>query len=330
VTVALLLLICYDGRFAADPRLADERKALPGMLARAAKRVGVEEPVRIELEDLGGREPGPVARTRRDADGFAIVLYAEPLLLRAHDPESTLAHELVHVLQQKRWGALRGASMPPWVVEGMAVYLSGQLDRRARVLAAHVGREKEPADAAARLVNGLGGRHTLLDYFEDGAAFAAVEERHGKEKAGAFVEALLAGRRPREAAAGVLGERWTDFEARSRAYALGMLRPLVREGRERVLLLRAKVAAKQFRAMADVPAAGGVYGIDDAYYRALGLEGLGEAEPALRLLRTRFLDARVRDSTLLVPALELEIRLLESLNRALPARPELQPYLAAR
>ena len=87
---------------------------------------------------------------------------------------------------------------------------------------------------------------------------------------------------------------------------------------------------KQFRAMATIPAAGGVYRFDDAYYRALGLEGLGEPEAARAFLREEFLDERVRDSTLLVPALQLEIRLAKALDRPLPPCPELTPFVRER
>jgi hypothetical protein len=321
-----LVLLDYGGRFADDPRLAVARDALPAQLERARKRVAVDEPVRLRLEDLGNRRPGPVARTTRDADGFVIVLYAEPLLLRAHDPESTLAHELVHVLQKRRWGALRGMTMPPWVVEGMAVHRSGQLEARARALAAHVGRDKEPADAAARLVNGLGGRHTLLDYFEDGAAFAAVQERHGREKFDRFVGLLLDGRTPSEAAARALGETMRKFEDRSRAYALEKIRPLIRKGRGAVLALRAAVEERRLEQFSDLPAPPGVYVLDGVYYRALGRERQGKIREALEPLRKRFLGKPVRDSTLLVPALELEARLLKALGQEPPKRPELDPY----
>jgi hypothetical protein len=324
VKLLLLLLVAYEGKFVDDPRLAGIQSALPGQLARARLRVGVEEAVRLQLEDLGKRKPGPVARTKRDADGYVIVLYSEPLLLRSHDPESTLAHELVHVLQKKRWGALRGATMPPWVVEGMAVYRSGQLASRARILAAHVGRESAPADPAVRLVNGLEGRHTLLDYFEDGAAFAAVEERHGREKAHEFVEALLAGRVPTEAAARVLKERWPAFESASRAYALRTLKPLLSKGRPELLALRIKVEAGEDESK--LPRAGGVYAVDDTYYRALGLKSRGLRKEALRLLRTGLLDAPVRASTLLVPALRLEARLSKALGNPVAPQRELEPY----
>jgi len=321
-----LVLLDYEGRFASDPRIEVVRNALPDQLSRARRRVGVDEPVRIRLEDMGQRPPGAVARTVRDADGLVIVLAVEPLLLRTHDPESTLAHELVHVLQKSRWGALRGVTMPAWVVEGMAVHRSGQLPERARILAAHVGREKDPADAVGRLVNGLGGRHTLLDYFEDGAAFAAVEQRHGKEKCAAFSELLLAGRPPSEAASRALGESMETFEDRSRDAARRMIEPLIRDGRDRLLALRAAVEAGRFAEAVKLPESGGVYGAADAYYRALAREGMGGPRAARKLLRERLLDQKVRASTLLVPALDLDDRLTRKLGEVPPDRPELLAY----
>ena len=308
----LVLLLDYEGKYASDPRLAAARKALPAQLAAARRMVGVEEAVRIRLEDLGKGRAGPVARTKRDADGYVIVLYTEPLVLRAHDPARTLAHELVHVRQKKRWGALRAVSMPPWVVEGMAIYLSGQLDTRARVLAAHVGREPVPVDPAVRLVNGLAGRHTLLDYYEDGAAFAAVEERFGRKKADAFIEALLDGRRPKEAAALVLGERWAAFEQRSRTFALRKLRPLIATGRKEILRFRAHVEAAEYSEIDRIPHVPGIYEADDAYLRARALLGLGRPALALDLLDKMLLARPVRETTLLERAIRLELDLLKA------------------
>ena len=145
-----------------------------------------------------------------------------------------------------------------------------------------------------------------------------------RSKALALVEELLAGRPPATAVRRSLGERWPEFEKRSRDHALRVLRPLLEEGRAELLALRESVEARKFTpALAE---AGGVYRLDDAYYRALGLEGLGRSKEALDLLRRRFVGLPVRDSTLLVPALRLEMRLLEALGKPAPARPELRVY----
>ena len=305
----------YAGKYKDDARMAVIRGTLPRELAAARKVIRVRGDVRIELRDLGKARRGIVAKTARDHDGFIIVLYTEPLVLRSHDVAATLRHELVHCLQKERWGARGEVRTPLWIKEGMAVYLSGQLEARERSLAAHVGRERVPTDAVARLVNGLEGRHTLLDYAEDGAVFAGVAQRHGREKAQQFIDRLLDGMTPNEAAARVLGERWAAFEASSRRYARERLGPLVREGRAELLALRAKVEAEEFEAAVASPAARGVYAGDDAYYRARALSGLGRHADALELLREGFLSVTPRASTLLPQAVALEVSLLRALGR---------------
>jgi len=321
-TVCALLLLGaaarageYAGKYKDDPRLTAIRATLPAQLTKARKLVEVRGGVRIELRDLGSTKSGVAARTKQDADGFVIVLHTEPLVLRAHDLNRTLVHELVHCMQKERWGARGEVTVPTWIKEGMAVYLAGQFDARARALAAHVGREAAPADAAARLLNGLDGRHTLLDYAEDAAAFAGVEARHGREKTARFIEALLSGMSPREASVKALGERWQTFVEESGKFAREKIEPLVREGRRELLALRAKVEAREFDAAAELPKAGGVYSRDDLYYRALAARGAGRSLTALEILRRGILGRFPRRTTLLAQAIALEVELLKELNR---------------
>jgi len=320
---ALVLLVAtgalaedYDGKYKADARLAAVRGRLPGMLREARTKIRVDGSVRVELRDLGKTRRGIVAKTVQDADGFVIVLYTEPLVLRMHAVAATLRHELVHCLQKERWGARGEVTTPLWIKEGMAVYLSGQLEVRERALAAHVGREPVPADAVARLVNGLDGRHTLLDYAEDGVAFAGAAKRHGAKKAQQFIDLLLAGVPPREATVRALGERWEAFAASSQKYARARLDPLVREGRPQLLALRAAVEAEDYDTASSLPAATGVYAADDAYYRARALRGLKRPADALKLLRARLLSTTPRTTTLLPLAVALEVELLAELKRS--------------
>jgi hypothetical protein len=325
IAAFLLMVAVYDGKYVDDPRFERVQKAIPAQLAAARKRVGVTTKVRVRFVDLGKRPAGPVARTRRDEDGFFIVLYTEPLMLRAHDPVSTLAHELVHVRQREAWGTVRAQSMPPWIVEGMAVYLSGQLRSRAEDLAAHVGREP----TATALINGLGGRHTLLDYAESAAAFDGVRARHGADKTKLWIEELLRGEDVRDACAKVLRERWVDFEERSKTHAHRVLDPLLGTGRDDILRLRKAVESKQFKSAVALPRSRGVYAVDDAYYRAVALHALGKHDKALALVRSGFLAHVVRRSTLLDRAIVLELRILKAQKKPIAfegALKDLRPY----
>lgn len=308
IAAVLLMVAAYDGKYVDDPRFERAQKAIPAQLAAARKRVGVTTKVRIRFADLGKRGAGAVARTRRDEDGYFIVLYTEPLMLRSHDPVSTLAHELVHVRQREAWGTVRAQSMPPWVVEGMAVHLSGQLRVRAAVLAAHVGRERTPV----AIVNGLGGRHGLLDYAESAAAFDGVRARHGAEKARQWIEEILKGGTVQDACAKILRERWDDFEERSKKHAHRILDPLLVKGRDDILRLRRAVEEKRYAAAIALPRARGVYAEDDAYYRARALHAAGKRDKALALLRGELLALPVRRSTLLDRAIVLELKILKA------------------
>jgi len=323
----------YDGKYKSDPRLAKVRAELPARLAAARKRIPYEGALRVEFRDLGQKGAGVLARTLRGEEGFVIVLYTEPLLLRIHELEATLAHELVHCLQKKRWGTRGEMRYPAWVREGMAVYLAGQFEERARALAAYAGREGAPADAVTRIVNGLDGRHGLHDYAEDGAAFVGVEQRHGRQNARAFVEALLDGASAASAARSVLGEKWDVFERESAEFARRRLAPLVTKGRAAMLRLRRLVAERSYEKARGVPACDGVYAQDSAYPAAQALAGVGREREALTVLRQRLLDRPLRSATVLDRALVLELELLRKLGKekqltaaAADAKLDLTPY----
>lgn len=321
----LLLLSAYEGKYVDDPRFERAQKAIPAQLAAARKRVGVTTKVRVQFQDLGTRRAGPVARTLRDEEGYLIVLYTEPLMLRSHDPTSTIAHELVHVRQRVAWGWKRAKSMPPWIVEGMAVYLSGQLQVRAKTLAAHVGRESTPT----AIVNGLGGRHGLLDYAESAAAFDGVRARHGAEKTKLWIAELLRGTAAEDACAKILRERWVDFEQRSRKHAHTILDPLFSTGRAEILRLRKAVETEQFAAAIALPRASGAYRAEDAFYRATALHRTGEHKQAMELLRKELLSLSVRRTTLLDRAVVLELRIQKAQQKPISfdaAEKDLRPY----
>jgi hypothetical protein len=215
-----LLLLPYDGKYAADPRLDAIRKELPARAEAARKKledllhtkVALPE---IRLEDAGDDRSGVFAESK---DGV-ITLRTEYLLLGAFDLDKTLVHETFHCLHRARLGR-RYDRVPEWAREGAALYVAGQGPGRARALAALADGDM------AKLVNGLSGPHGLFDYAEDVAAFERVGAR-GPE----LVRKLLETEDVAKAVREVLGEDMATFEAKASEHAREVLQPLLAGGR---------------------------------------------------------------------------------------------------
>jgi parallel beta-helix repeat protein len=226
----------YEGKYAADPRLAAVRKELPARAEAARKKLAdlldVKVPeVEIRLEDAGDDRSGVFAES---ADGV-IVLKTEYLVLGAFDLDKTLVHETFHCLQRARLGK-RYDRVPEWAREGAALYVAGQGPERARSLAAIAG-----PDGIKKLVNGLGGPHGLFDYYEDVAAFERVGARGP-----ALVRKLLETEDVAKAVREVLGEDMATFETLSQKHAREVLAPLLKEPyAPREALRRAEVLAAE-------------------------------------------------------------------------------------
>jgi hypothetical protein len=198
------------------------------------------------------------------------------------------------------------------VREGAALHVAGQGAERARILAAFVGRDPKVADPLARLVDGLGGQHGFLDYYEDVAAFEAVEEQHGRDGVRRLLLELLGTADVAKAVREALGESLVAFERAAAARARRVLEPLLAEGRASILAARRHLEADEPEAALEALVPRGVYAPAAAYYRALALSKLGRHADALRHLRTHFLDRHRAATTLLDRALRLELELLEA------------------
>jgi len=281
----LLLLVARAG--AAEPPDVDLDAALEAArdLLRAVlgKSIAVPE-VRVAWRSAGKDKSGTRAWTRRDGDAFSIELAREYAALGALDVEATLAHELFHAVHRHALGA-RYADVPAWAREGAAVWVAGQAPRRARLLAAYVVRENV-SDPLARLVDGLEGRHDLLDYYEDAAAFEAAGE-----KAPALVRALLRRADPKRAVLDVLRVSFDEFE---------------RHGQERAR----KVLAGHIAVLRRGPSPR----FPDSWLpRVRALRRAGKPKDALALLRTRVLEDP-RELLAVGEAVALEVALLRELD----------------
>ena len=319
---AVLLLFAavaaaYEGKYRDDPRLVRIREELPARRDAAVrwleKTLGVEMPaVEVRLEDAGRDRSGAWAEARTEKGRQVLALKTEYLVLGAHDLDRTLRHELFHCLHRTRLGAKDYARLPEWVREGAAVYVAGQGEERARILAAFAGRDPRIDDPLARLVDGLAGQHGFLDYYEDVAAFEAVEERHGRDGVRRLLTQLLETADVARAVRAALGESMADFERAAAARARRVLEPLLLEGRASILAARRHVEADEPAAALKALEPRGVYVPAAAYYRAVALGRVGRHADALRHLRAHFLDRHRATTTLLDRALRLELELLEA------------------
>ncbi|MHC5042403.1 MAG: hypothetical protein ACYTGI_08530 [Planctomycetota bacterium] len=299
--VAILLLAAvvfggYEGKYKDDPRLARIRKELP-----AKKDAAVQS--------------GAWAEARTEGKRQVLVLKTEYLVLGAYDVDRTLVHELFHCLHRARLGTKDYARLPEWVREGAAVYVAGQGGERARILAAFVGRDPRIDEPLARLVDGLGGQHGFLDYYEDVAAFEATEERHGRDGVRRLLRQLLETADVSRAVRAALDESLAAFERAAAARARRVLAPLLEEGRASILEARRHLEAEEPADALEVLEAleeAGVYAPAAAYYRAVALHRVGRHADALRHLREHFLGRHRAATTLLDRALRLELDLLEA------------------
>jgi predicted negative regulator of RcsB-dependent stress response len=337
------VILDYAGKYEQDPRFLEIREKLPAMRAAALEHIGrfLEQPppegFLVRFADSGSDRSGLWAQVRtervRGEPKDVLILRTEHLVLDTHDLEKTLIHELYHCVQRERLGEGAHLRTPKWVREGCALYVAGQLEERTLILAGYVGANPRHSDPLGRLVNGLGGRHTLDDYVEDVCAFQSVEERHGRPKAAALLRKLLETPDYRAAIREVLDESFAEFERAAETYARDHLRDLVANGREGILEAKRKLRERDgdgaLRALKGV---GGAYAPVADYLRARALHEVGKREEALAVLRTEFLPKYRRLSTLLDDALFLELRLLaetgseEFEEAALRAELDLEPF----
>jgi len=314
----------YSGKYETDLRLAAVRKTLAkrrtAALGRIRKLLGVRVPrtFLIRFADAGRDRSGNYATTRlevvRGEPRHVVVLYTEYLVMGAYDLDRTLTHELYHCLQRARLGEDHFL-VPKWAREGAALFVAGQEESRTRLLAAEVGRRRNVDDPMRLLVNGLDGRHRFEDYAEDVAAFAAVEERHGKAKTVKLLRKLLATHDVEAAIGEVLGESFETFEKAASARARARLTPLLEAGRAELLDAIRLGREKDWEGMQKaLPAAGTVYDPVVAYYRALTMQERDRHEEALRAIREGYLAKHREFTTFTDNALHLELRILAAME----------------
>ncbi len=215
IPVAIVALLAAPDLAAVD--LAAALQTAEKRLHAALGEDVVVPKVKVRWRDAGEDRSGTRAWSRTDGDAFLIELAREYAALGALDIETTLTHELFHIVHRHALGEKKYARVPGWAREGAAVFVAGQGAERARLLTVHVMRENG-SDPLARLVDGLEGAHEFLDYYEDAAAFEAA----GK-KAKTLIRALLKEPDPKRAVRSVLKISFAEFERRGQARARKVL-----------------------------------------------------------------------------------------------------------
>jgi len=341
LTVLLLLGALawgYDGKYAADARFEAARTKIPALRDKALRRIAavleqkVPEKFQVTFVDAGEDRSGRWAQVHTRRGRQVLELRTEYLVIGAYDVEKTLAHELYHCLQRERLGVKAHLQVPKWAREGAAMYVAGQFDSRTRALAAFAGADRTRGAPMERLVNGLGGYHSLEDYAEDVCAFEAAERRHGRKKTVALLRRLLQTPDVERAVRETLGESFADFERAARIRAREVLLPLLQNGRREILEAQRLLDEGKPADALPLLREQGAYAPAASYLRGVALHRLGRHEDALKAVRDGFLTRYRHGTTLLDDALVLELHVLKSLKspnfRAALARArlDLQPF----
>ncbi|MBL9086095.1 MAG: tetratricopeptide repeat protein [Planctomycetia bacterium] len=210
----------YAARVAEVERLVPE--AVKRIRARLALPAGPPPPFRVRFADIGERPSDLHMSTSEELVGGevrqALRIYTEPLVLRRYDLADTLTHELLHVWHRHVLGEPY-YDVPKWAREGLAVWAAGQGPGRLGLMAVVFGSDPKVTDPVARIVNGLGGSHSVTDYAEDYLAFAWVEERKGLAGAQALARRLLATSDVAAAFSEAVGLPFAEVEAAVRGHA---------------------------------------------------------------------------------------------------------------
>lgn len=185
--IALLVLLCAQDdlrvetkKYGASPVVSAFAKEIPSLKKSAFKRI-------CEALDVGKVDPSKIVVRITDAvpkdapkwflhDGTAmetysrsgtvfIDVYAEYLVVGAEDHARRFEHEMVHAVMRLDLGA-RYADVPTWLREAIALHLAGQTESRIRYMLMLETYARDPS----QLINGLGGKHSFVDYAEDALA----------------------------------------------------------------------------------------------------------------------------------------------------------------
>lgn len=199
--------------------------------ARAEARTGVAPPDVAPLaRDAESLSPEVLkkwkraaAAVERTAEGPAVVLYREPVAAGEADPEAALAGAFVQAAFLARFSDKDLKAIPPWVVEGLALYAAGDEAGEATAERILLSRRKPPET----LIDDLEGKHTASDLAQDFWTFLYLEKAFGRKAVRAFGRAVWEGRSYDAALMEVAGRGWGEIVSGAASFARAELAPLV-------------------------------------------------------------------------------------------------------
>lgn len=185
--IGLLILLCVQDdlrletkKYDAHPVVSAFAKQIPALKQSAFKRIcealdagSVDcSKIVVRITDAVPRDApkwflhdGTAMETYSRSGTVFIDVYAEYLAVGAEDPLRRLEHEMVHAVMRLDLGA-RYADVPTWLREAIALHLAGQTESRIRYMLMLEPYARDPL----QLVDGLGGKHSFVDYVEDALA----------------------------------------------------------------------------------------------------------------------------------------------------------------
>jgi len=132
------------------------------------------------------------------------------------DFEKVFAHELVHAMLNDAFASESIVILPRWLHEGLAVFGADQGEQMVRVYV-----HRYWGFAEGKLLNGLEGPHTALDYAEDYWAVKYINEKHGPNFLHGFMrEVIQRNGDVKGALQYTCSETWEEFEKNVRKFAI--------------------------------------------------------------------------------------------------------------
>jgi hypothetical protein len=218
------------GQILAKGRLRQRYLVVVAADARQARRMtaGIRGVATLAaISDTAVREEGPAERVARVASLRLLVLWPSFAVLEPEGRQRVIAHELTHAAL----AGITSGRTPSWLVEGIALYVSGDLriDSAAQLVAAQALGEGASARAARRALTltglsrpdaiaRLGGEGQTAAYAYSSAAAFYIVDRYGRKR---FFD--LYDRFNEESLAGKAGAELTDRAVR-RALGIGLVR----------------------------------------------------------------------------------------------------------
>lgn len=119
-----------------------------------------------------------------------IVFDPRYMSFNGYNIEHVLIHEITHAVMRDILKERYSKEWPVWLKEGLSVWVSGELEERQRLTVSGIVFAK---NRPAALINGIEGKHSGQDYYEDGLFFEYLEKEYGIKAIHKFIELAIKG-----------------------------------------------------------------------------------------------------------------------------------------